>query len=543
VIVRVCVLFNPNAGSAGQLDALRELLLARPGITLLEPGSGDELVTMTAEAARGGFDLIAVAGGDGSVHGVVNGLMEVDHRPPLAVLPLGTGNDLCRTLAIPLDPAGAVAALDRRKVKRIDVVRVEGAGSPYAVNAITGGFSGQVAKDVTKDLKAAWGPLAYLRGAAGPIIERAGYTLTVRFDGREPETFHALNLVVANGRTAAGGVLVAPRADPEDGKLDVLIVRHGDFADLSVVTARLMAGDYHVDETVVHRTARRVEVESDPPLPVSVDGELTEGRRFVFACVNRALPVVVGPGYQRNARTAWRREPGSVGRWAFGLLAAAVLVLFRLPRLYLASLAAALLATGLFGLLARGVLADDWRPTDERVLGSMRAVATPARTELARAVTTLGDVSVSWATAGLVCLGLALRRRYFDAITVVVVIAGCGLIELGLKPLFGRDRPAVLEPLTAAGGFSFPSGHALRGIGLYGCFAALVVLNGPRRWWRWAVAVPLVAVGVLICVSRLYLGVHWLTDVIGGGLAAAAWLVGCLVARSYALSRKKKAHG
>ena len=173
----------------------------------------------------------------------------------------------------------------------------------------------------------------------------------------------------------------------------------------------------------------------------------------------------------------------------------------------------------------------------------MREVATPTRTDQARAITTHGDVSVSWATAGLVCLVLALRQRYLDAITVMVVIAGCGLIELGLKPLFGRDRPVLLESLTAAGGFSFPSGHALRGIGLYGCFAALLVLNGPRRWWRWVTAVPLVLVGVLIGVSRLYLGVHWLSDVIGGGLAAAAWLVGCLLARGYALSRKKKALG
>ncbi|MFO0852682.1 MAG: YegS/Rv2252/BmrU family lipid kinase, partial [Gemmataceae bacterium] len=529
--MRACVLFNPRAGSAGQLDLLRELLLGRPGVTVLEPGSGDELVEMAAEAARGGYDLVAVAGGDGSVHAVVNGLMRVRSKTPLAVLPLGTGNDLCRTLAVPLDLTGAVAALDRRKVRRIDVIKVDGATNPFAVNAVTGGFSGQVARDVTKDLKATWGPLAYLRGAAGPIIERAGYRVTVRLDGGKPETFDLLNVVVANGRTAAGGVAVAPRADPEDGKLDVLLVRHGDFLDLSVVTARLLAGTYHADETVVHRTAKRVEIESDPPLPVSVDGELTEGRRFVFEAVRRALPVVVGPGYHRDARKAGRHEPVSLGRRLFGLLAAAALMIVRMPRVYLASLVGAVLTAGLFGLLARGVAADDWRPVDERVLAALQRAATPARTDAARVVTAFGDVAVAWAVAGLVGVGLALRRRYLDAVTVLAVIAGCGLIELGLKPVFGRDRPVALEAVTAAGGFSFPSGHALRGGGLYGCFAALLVLNGPRRPWRWAVAAGLAGFGLLIAASRLYLGVHWLTDVIGGGLAAVAWVTGCLLAR------------
>ena len=87
-----------------------------------------------------------------------------------------------------------------------------------------------------------------------------------------------VNLVVANGRTAAGGLPVAPLANPEDGLLDVVVIPAGDLLDLSVVAARLMAGDYHADETVLHRRARRVEVECDPPIPVSIDGELAEGR-------------------------------------------------------------------------------------------------------------------------------------------------------------------------------------------------------------------------------------------------------------------------
>src|SRR5205814_990459 len=138
--------------------------------------------------------------------------------------PLGTGNDLCRTLAVPLDPVAAAGLLPAGERRAIDVIRVEGAGSGFAVNAVTGGFSGRVAAGVASELKGVWGPVGYLRGALG-------------------------------------------------------------------------VGDYVEDENVVHRRAGRVEVESDPPLPVSLDGELSEGSRFVFEAVPRALRVVVGPDY------------------------------------------------------------------------------------------------------------------------------------------------------------------------------------------------------------------------------------------------------
>ena len=265
--MKVCVLFNPRAGSAGRMGELRDALGSNPAVTLRELGPGDDLADAAGRAAREGFDIVAVAGGDGTVSAAANGLIAARARGALAVLPLGTGNDFCRTMAIPFDPLEAIGLLRTGKLRQIDAFRMErdGARAVHLVNAATGGFSGKVASDVTSELKEAWGPLAYLRGALGTIADPPRYRLTIRFDGGPPEHFDAVNVVIANARTAAGGVLVAPAANPEDGRLDAIIVRAGDTLDSSLVVTRLLNGDYTHDENVSHRVARRVEIESDPP--------------------------------------------------------------------------------------------------------------------------------------------------------------------------------------------------------------------------------------------------------------------------------------
>lgn len=545
---RVCLLLNPGAGSAGALDTLRDRLAAE-GVEVRELKAGADLSEATARAAEEGFDVVAVAGGDGTVHAAAAGLLSASRRATLAVLPLGTGNDFCRTIAVPLDPLEALELLRTGTVREVDAARIEGGPGGVLVNAATGGFSGEVAAEVTSELKAAWGPLAYLRGAVGPITDPPRYQLTARFDGGPPQVISVTNVVVANARTAAGGYPVAPSADPEDGQLDVVLVHAADALDLTVVAARLMHGDYTHDENVTHRRAGRVELTSDPPLPMSLDGEPCVCDRVTFTVLPRALRVLTGPDYVATpdplAAVEDEGEPDpprpGTDRRLFGLLTAALLMVKRTPAWSALGLGLAAAVALAFGWVARGVPGQEWREWDQAVLLGQYASASPERDQLARALTWLGD---AWGSALLVlgcAAGFLWRKHYLTAATFAAVVGGVLLLEVILKPAFGNARPELFPRTVEASGYSFPSGHALRGVGVFGFLAAVAAARGwgRRQYGWWLVSVICAGLAVGVCWSRVYLGVHWPTDVIAGGLAAAAWVASCLVARQYAMTRPR----
>ncbi len=297
--MRVFVIFNPRAGSSRSADALRRRLSARADVTVVIPKSPDDTRRQAARARDEGFDWIVSAGGDGTIHAVVNGLAPDFGGARLAVLPLGTGNDLRRTLAIPDDPLQALELLDGGAVRSIDVFRVETPKRTfYGVNTASGGFGGQLQEALTDAIKTTWGPLAYLRGAAALLPDLTDYRTTLRLDDGPDEQVEAVNVIVANGRYAAHGWKVASCADPEDGLLDVIVVRYGPLFDLTAVAAQLLAGDYLDSGRVTHRRAKRIQIESRPGMWFSIDGELTEEEPITFTAVPRALSVVVGPDYR-----------------------------------------------------------------------------------------------------------------------------------------------------------------------------------------------------------------------------------------------------
>jgi diacylglycerol kinase (ATP) len=183
-------------------------------------------------------------------------------------------------------------------VRAIDLMKVESAGAmAYGINVAAGGFSGQVGEALTGALKETWGPLAYLIGAASVLPDLTGYETTIAWEDGPPERVEALNIVVANGRTVAGGFPVAPHANPEDGRLDVVVVRYGSAVELLGVAARLIAGNYLASARVFHRHVRRVRIASQPGMWFNIDGELLTNEPVTISVQPQALRVVVGPTY------------------------------------------------------------------------------------------------------------------------------------------------------------------------------------------------------------------------------------------------------
>lgn len=152
-------------------------------------------------------------------------------------------------------------------------------------------------------------------------------------------------------------------------------------------------------------------------------------------------------------------------------------------------------------------------------------------TGLAKTVTTVGSTLSMGVLAGIAVIVLWVRGRRPDAVVIAVVALGAGLLVRVGKTIVGRVRPPVAERLVDETNQSFPSGHSLASMAILGVLVIVLVRLIPSPGGRIAVRTVAVLFIALIGLSRLYLGVHWSTDVLGGWLTGAGWLVLCLTVR------------
>jgi undecaprenyl-diphosphatase len=193
-----------------------------------------------------------------------------------------------------------------------------------------------------------------------------------------------------------------------------------------------------------------------------------------------------------------------------------------------------------FGAIAEEMAEGDTAAHDQSLAEWLHGRATDPFTDVFRALTWTGNgafLSVVVLVAGLLLLR---RGLVMDALYVVLAFVGAEVITIGMKQGFRRERPFFEDPLATASSFSFPSGHALVSLSVYGSIAIVVARHASSR--RTAIAVlGAAALWVLaIGFSRLYLGVHFLSDVLAGLAAGAAWLALlylALEARTYYTSR------
>jgi len=153
----------------------------------------------------------------------------------------------------------------------------------------------------------------------------------------------------------------------------------------------------------------------------------------------------------------------------------------------------------------------------------------------ARMVTVVGS---GWIVALVVAgaaMVLALRRRPVDALFVVMSVIGTAIAVAVVKHAVGRPRPALHDRLVSATGAAFPSGHAAQSIACYGALAVVVVLASRSNRVRTFAMVAAAVVAFAVGGSRIYLGVHWLSDVVGGWLLAAGWLLALIGIRAIAV--------
>ena len=175
-----------------------------------------------------------------------------------------------------------------------------------------------------------------------------------------------------------------------------------------------------------------------------------------------------------------------------------------------------------FGALAEDVWAREGFGWDERLLRAVHARATPALDALMLLLTRVGAPLPMIGFVALALLLLFLRGRRADAVFFALAVGGAAALNFLAKAIFQRSRPALWPSLSPETDYGFPSGHAM---GSLAVVAALVILLWATRW-RW----PILALGSLFVVgvglSRVYLGVHYPSDILAGWSASLAWVTG-----------------
>ena len=186
----------------------------------------------------------------------------------------------------------------------------------------------------------------------------------------------------------------------------------------------------------------------------------------------------------------------------------------------------------LFAALAKQVLANaPITAIDHELANALHARATPLGTTVYRIVTAFGG---SWIVAIAIGVGLLflIQRRWSYLAIWIMALAGGGLLSLQMKAIFARPRPVFTNPLLIEHSFSFPSAHAMTSLITYGILAYFLWHEVHNRIVRILIVFAAVMLVMLIGISRMTLGVHYLSDVLGGFMAGGLWLGVCVAAFS-----------
>lgn len=283
---RALVLLNARSGPASAsvergLERLRAHGLELHLVRTERPG---EIASLVRSGGRG-VDRVIVGGGDGTVNAALPALLVLDR--PLGVIPLGTANDLARTLGLPTDPDEACAVIAGGHLRRVDVGEVN--GTPF-LNVASIGLGVAATRRLGRVGKGRWGALGYPRALLDALRGARPFRVRIVCDGRTTSG-RSIHVAVGNGCYYGGGTPIAEDAAIDDGALDLYSIEPQGLASLLRVAAAVRVGRQEGVPGVVTVRGREIRVESERPRLVTVDGEVRERTPAHFRVHPTALRV------------------------------------------------------------------------------------------------------------------------------------------------------------------------------------------------------------------------------------------------------------
>ena len=270
---RARIIYNPTSGREGFRKELPDVLerFEQAGYeTSVHATTGVGDATDAARiAVERKFDVIVVAGGDGTINEVINGMAEQEHRPKLGIIPVGTTNDFCRALCIPRNIQKAVDVILENRLLALDIGRVN---EHYFMNIAGGGKLTELSYEVPSKLKTMLGQLAYYLKGVEMLPSLRPIKVQIEYDGNFFED-EIMLFLVANTNSVGGFEKLAPSAEMNDGLFDLLILRKTNLAEFVRLASLALRGAHLDDDRIFYTRANRIKVNTEEKMQLNIDGE------------------------------------------------------------------------------------------------------------------------------------------------------------------------------------------------------------------------------------------------------------------------------
>jgi YegS/Rv2252/BmrU family lipid kinase len=266
---RALLLVNSKSRSgASQCETALDRLRAH-GIEPVqaECGGKEEMTPLILDHAEK-VDSVIVGGGDGTINAAALGVLKTNL--PLGILPLGTANDLARTLGIPFDIDGAAGVIATGKTRRIDLGLVN--GEPF-FNVASIGLSAELAQKLTRDIKRRYGRLGYALVALKVLLQARPFSAIITSE-TESVRVRTLQVAVGNGRFYGGGNAVEKDAAIDDQHLDLYSLELEKAWKLALMAKSFRYGEHGAWDEVRAVRAKEFDIRTRRPRPVNADGEI-----------------------------------------------------------------------------------------------------------------------------------------------------------------------------------------------------------------------------------------------------------------------------
>lgn len=289
------LIVNPSSGSeqAGDLASAVEEKLSTvyDKVTVKHTEQGGDAAVFAKAAAEQGVAAVFAMGGDGTVNETISGLAEQSNRPAFSFIPLGTVNDLARSLGIPMNPEEAIARLDSLEEKKLDIGKIN---DHYFANVVALGTIPTAVQEVDVEQKTKLGPLAYFLEGTKALTNNEGHTFDIVVDD-EKITQDSILMLVALTSSVGGFEKLLPKAEIDDGYLHLVALKGSAIMDKLNIVPKIFTGEAINDEKILYRKFKlgSIRVQDSKALTANVDGDEGESLPLTLKVLPQHLTVLV----------------------------------------------------------------------------------------------------------------------------------------------------------------------------------------------------------------------------------------------------------